>query len=56
VLKCKPIGVLEVVQTSMGKKERIDRVFVVRRAGNSIQSSARSHWQNLCLRSRVAKI
>jgi inorganic pyrophosphatase len=29
VLKCKPIGVLEVVQTSTGKKERNDRVFVV---------------------------
>jgi inorganic pyrophosphatase len=29
VLKCKPIGVLEVVQTSKGKKERNDRVFVV---------------------------
>jgi Inorganic pyrophosphatase len=28
VLKCKPIGVLEVVQTSKGKKERNDRVFV----------------------------
>jgi inorganic pyrophosphatase len=29
VLKCKPIGVLEVVQSSKGKKERNDRVFVV---------------------------
>jgi inorganic pyrophosphatase len=29
VLKCKPIGVLEVIQTSNGKKERNDRVFVV---------------------------
>jgi len=29
VLKCKPIGVLEIVQTSKGKKERNDRVFVV---------------------------
>jgi inorganic pyrophosphatase len=29
VLKCKPIGVLEVVQTSKGKRERNDRVFVV---------------------------
>jgi inorganic pyrophosphatase len=29
VLKCKPIGVLEVVQTSKSKKERNDRVFVV---------------------------
>ena len=29
VLKCKPVGVLEVVQTSKGKKERNDRVFVV---------------------------
>jgi len=29
VLKCKPIGVLEVVQTSTDKKERNDRVFVV---------------------------
>jgi inorganic pyrophosphatase len=29
VLKCKPIGVLEAVQTSKGKKERNDRVFVV---------------------------
>jgi len=28
VLKCKPVGVLEVVQTSTGKKERNDRVFV----------------------------
>jgi hypothetical protein len=26
VLKCKPVGVLEVVQTSTGKKERNDRV------------------------------
>ena len=29
VLKCKPVGVLEVVQSSKGKKERNDRVFVV---------------------------
>jgi inorganic pyrophosphatase len=29
VLKCKPIGVLEVVQSSKGKQERNDRVFVV---------------------------
>jgi inorganic pyrophosphatase len=29
VLKCKPIGVLEVVQSSNGKRERNDRVFVV---------------------------
>jgi inorganic pyrophosphatase len=29
VLKCKPIGVLEVLQTSKGKTERNDRVFVV---------------------------
>jgi inorganic pyrophosphatase len=29
VLRCKPIGVLEVVQSSKGKKERNDRVFVV---------------------------
>jgi inorganic pyrophosphatase len=29
VLTCKPIGVLEVLQTSTGKKERNDRVFVV---------------------------
>jgi inorganic pyrophosphatase len=29
VLKCKPIGVLEVVQIEKGKKERNDRVFVV---------------------------
>src|SRR3979490_3393697 len=29
VLKCKPIGVLEVVQSSKGKEERNDRVFVV---------------------------
>ena len=29
LLKCKPIGVLEIVQTSKGKKERNDRVFVV---------------------------
>ena len=29
VLQCKPIGVLEVVQSSKGKKERNDRVFVV---------------------------
>ena len=29
VLKCRPIGVLEVVQTEKGKKERNDRVFVV---------------------------
>jgi inorganic pyrophosphatase len=29
VLKCKPIGVLEVVQSSNGKQERNDRVFVV---------------------------
>src|SRR5438046_9092908 len=29
VLKCKPIGVLEVVQSPKGKKERNDRVFVV---------------------------
>src|SRR5262245_55554525 len=29
VLRCKPIGVLEVVQSSKGKKERNDRVFIV---------------------------
>jgi Inorganic pyrophosphatase len=29
VLKCKPIGVLEIVQSSKGKQERNDRVFVV---------------------------
>jgi inorganic pyrophosphatase len=29
VLRCKPIGVLEVVQTSNGKKERNDRLFAV---------------------------
>src|SRR4030081_640296 len=29
VLKCKPIGVLEVVQTKNGKKERNDRIFAV---------------------------
>ena len=29
VLTCKPIGVLEVLQSSKGKKERNDRVFVV---------------------------
>ena len=29
VLRCKPIGVLEVLQTSKGKKERNDRVFAV---------------------------
>src|ERR1700716_1355427 len=29
VLKCKPIGVLEVLQTTKGKTERNDRVFVV---------------------------
>jgi inorganic pyrophosphatase len=29
VLQCKPLGMLEVVQTSKGKKERNDRVFVV---------------------------
>jgi inorganic pyrophosphatase len=29
VLKCKPIGVLEVAQTSKGRKERNDRIFVV---------------------------
>jgi inorganic pyrophosphatase len=29
VLRCKPIGVLEIVQISKGKKERNDRVFVV---------------------------
>jgi inorganic pyrophosphatase len=29
VLKCKPIGVLQLVQISKGKKERNDRVFVV---------------------------
>src|ERR1700704_5340995 len=29
VLTCKPIGVLEVIQTKAGKKERNDRLFVV---------------------------
>ena len=29
VLTCKPIGVLEVIQTKDGKKERNDRLFVV---------------------------
>ena len=28
-LKCKPIGILEVAQTSKGRKERNDRIFVV---------------------------
>lgn len=28
VLKCKPLGILEVLQTSKGKKERNDRIFV----------------------------
>src|SRR3954452_20399485 len=32
VLTCKPIGVLEVLQSSKGKKERNDRVFVVPRS------------------------
>jgi inorganic pyrophosphatase len=29
VLKCRPIGVLEVVQTKNGRKERNDRIFAV---------------------------
>jgi inorganic pyrophosphatase len=29
VLKCRPIGVLEVIQTAKAKKERNDRIFVV---------------------------
>jgi inorganic pyrophosphatase len=29
VLRCRPIGILEVVQTKKGKKERNDRIFVV---------------------------
>jgi len=29
VLRCRPVGVLEVVQTKNGKKERNDRIFVV---------------------------
>jgi inorganic pyrophosphatase len=29
VLRCRPIGVLEVVQTSKGKKERNDRILAV---------------------------
>jgi inorganic pyrophosphatase len=29
VLKCRPVGILEVEQTSRGKKERNDRVFAV---------------------------
>jgi inorganic pyrophosphatase len=29
VLQCKPVGILEVEQTSKGKKERNDRVFAV---------------------------
>ena len=29
VLRCKPVGVLEIMQTKKGKKERNDRVFVV---------------------------
>src|SRR3979490_1212139 len=29
VLKCKPIGILEVIQSEKGKEERNDRVFVV---------------------------
>jgi inorganic pyrophosphatase len=29
VLRCKPIGVLELIQTTEGNKERNDRVFVV---------------------------
>jgi inorganic pyrophosphatase len=29
VLTCTPIGVLEVIQSSKGKKQRNDRVFVV---------------------------
>ena len=40
VLTCKPIGVLEVLQTSKGKKERNDRVFVV-------SFSLRGHLQDI---------
>ena len=29
VLRCKPVGVLELVQTKKGRKERNDRIFVV---------------------------
>ena len=29
VLTCKPVGVLEILQTKKGKKERNDRIFVV---------------------------
>src|SRR3954453_7575802 len=29
VLKCRPIGVLEIVQSSKGKEERNDRLFLV---------------------------
>ena len=29
VLRCKPVGVLEIMQTKKGKKERNDRIFVV---------------------------
>jgi inorganic pyrophosphatase len=29
VLRCRPVGILEVEQTSKGKKERNDRVFAV---------------------------
>ena len=29
VLRCKPVGVLELIQTKKGRKERNDRIFVV---------------------------
>ena len=45
VLKCKPIGVLEVVQSSKGKKERNDRVFVVPgRSPFARSDGARASW------------
>ena len=29
VLRCQPIGVLEIIQTKKGKRERNDRLFIV---------------------------
>jgi Inorganic pyrophosphatase len=58
VLACKPIGVLEVVQSSKGKQERNDRVFVVpdrslrgRSAGHSTAAAKGNQGTGEILRS-----
>ena len=54
VLRCRPVGILEVEQQSEGKKERNDRVFAVpdrspleRRIETSRSMSSSSPWPRM---------